>query len=608
MNFKKMLLTSVLASSVLVGLAACPKKAPGTKVTLWVSEVDGVAALTKQQVEAFAKAEGVNLDVTVEGITEADSATKMLTDVEAGADIYCFAQDQFARLVQGGALSKLGKAAGEEVTANNNAGTVAAAKSGDDLYAYPLTSDNGYFMYYDKSVITNEEHLTDVAALVADCEAAGKNFSMEFETSGWYLASWFFSVDKDGKRLCDSEWTTDSEGKFTAVRDTFNSDNGVIAAKGARQLVKSKNFISSSETSSLQADTPSAILISGTWAYNDIQKILGDDMGVAELPYFTVDGQKYHMGSYSGCKLMGVKPTEDAERSALLHKIARYLTGEKCQEERYDSFSWGPSNNVVAASEKVQENPALVALSKQNQYAVPQGQIHGSWWDISKVLGAEIEAATDDEGIKAALKKYADTLDATLNMSDDVKDAFTVIGSFYGDTWTVDVPMQLDVTSNVWKSKLPIAMTDKDEFKVRKGLSWDEAYGTDGENFKVTEAGTYFVTLDMSAEKPVVALVPATKDGGEAFATNTWSVIGAFGGHNWDYDEVLEEPAEGSKVIVSKDIEFAENDQFKVRFGADWAYSYGLERGGDNVKITAAGTYKVSFNRLTGDLTVTPAN
>ena len=33
----------------------------------------------------------------------------LLIDIDAGADIYSFAQDQFARLVEGGALAKLGK-------------------------------------------------------------------------------------------------------------------------------------------------------------------------------------------------------------------------------------------------------------------------------------------------------------------------------------------------------------------------------------------------------------------------------------------------------------------------------------------------------------------
>lgn len=594
MNFKKMLLASIMTVSMFaaVGCKDKEKESGPIDVTLWVSETEGVKELTKTQVERFAAAEGLNLNVTVEGVTEADSATKMLTDVEAGADIYCFAQDQFARLVQGGALSKLGQAAAAEVTANNIATTVESAKSGEDLYAYPLTSDNGYFMYYDKSVITNEDHLTSLEDLVADCEAAGKNFSMEFETSGWYLASWFFSVDESGNHLCKSEWTTDDDGKFIAVSDTFNSANGLIAAKGAQKLVKSPNFVSSSATGDLSAETPSAILISGTWAYSDVLQILGENMGVAELPSFTVGGQSYHMGSYSGCKLMGVKPTEDPARSAMLHKIARFLTNEECQLERFNAKGWGPSNKAAAQNEAVLANPALTALGIQNEYAIPQGQIHGSWWDISKVLGASIKAATNDAEINEALQAYYDSIDGVLHMSDDVADAFTVIGDFEGGAgWSKDAPMTFNAGSKEWKTNYPMYLKKGNEFKVRKGLSWDEAYGTDGNNFVVGEDdGFYYVVLN--TETHLVSLEAVTADYG-------WSVCGDFNSWGADVDMEL---VEG---VFTAEIEVATAGGFKLKFNHDWAINLGVDakQGGDNIAIEA-GTHTITFNQGTGVIAI----
>ena len=50
------------------------------------------------------------------------------------------------------------------VTAENDAGSVAAATLGDVMYAYPLTSDNGYFLYYDKSVVTDPNTLETIIA------------------------------------------------------------------------------------------------------------------------------------------------------------------------------------------------------------------------------------------------------------------------------------------------------------------------------------------------------------------------------------------------------------------------------------------------------------
>ena len=106
----------------------------------------------------------------------------MITSVEDGADLFCFAQDQLARLVQAGALTKLGTKAAAEVTELNDSGAVAAATIGSDIWCYPMTSDNGYFMIYDSSVIP-AEHVDSLEDIIADCEAAGRGFSMELETS-----------------------------------------------------------------------------------------------------------------------------------------------------------------------------------------------------------------------------------------------------------------------------------------------------------------------------------------------------------------------------------------------------------------------------------------
>ncbi|MBQ7184017.1 MAG: extracellular solute-binding protein [Clostridia bacterium] len=452
-------------------------------ITVWVAEK--AVDLTKKQIDDFNATNdaGIVFNATVEPVSEADAATNMITDVEAGGDLFCFAQDQFARLVQAGALNKLGTKAAETVIANNDAGTVAAATSGDTLYAYPLTSDNGYFMYYDKTVIPDED-VDSLEKLIADCEAAQKYFAFEMQSSAWYLASFFFATG------CVSEWNTDDDGSFISVRDTFNSPEGLIAVKGMKKLVSSPMHLSSSQASEFASGA--AIVVTGTWAFEDISKILGDNMGVADLPSFEVDGTEYHLGSYNGCKLMGVKPQVDAAKNAALHRLAQYLTGEKCQMERFEALSWGPSNVADQASDAVQANPGLAALIAQAPYSVPQGQIHGSWWDIAKVIGDDVKDAEDEAGLQAALDNYYDKIASLFTMSDEEKTAWAVIGAVNGTMWDTDFPMVKE--GDVWKSVDAFNMEAGTEFKVRQGKSWDNNYPAD--NFKVEEAGTYYVLFN----------------------------------------------------------------------------------------------------------------
>lgn len=471
-------------------------------ITVWVAE--NIVDLTAKQIADFnaSNTDGIVINATIEPVSEADAATNMITDVEAGGDIFCFAQDQFARLVQAGALSKLGVQAAQIVSEANDAGVVSAASVGEELFAYPLTSDNGYFMYYDKSVIP-EEDLGSLEALIADCEEANRYFVFEMETSAWYAASFFFATG------CVSEWETDSDGAFVGVNDTFNSPEGLIAVKGMQKLVNSPMHVNASTVSEFANDA--AIVVSGTWDFVPASDILGDNMGVAELPCFDVDGTSYHLGSFNGCKLMGVKPQTDAVKSAVLHKLAQYLTGEACQMERFDAVAWGPANLNAQSSEAVKANPGLVALFAQNEYSIPQGQIHGSWWDIAKVIATDVKAATDDAGLQAALDNYSEKINSIFSMDEATKNAFTVIGAVAGSMWDKD--FEMTEANGVWTSVEAFELDAGAEFKVRQGLSWDVAYGSEAgvtdnaPNFIVETAGTYYIVLDTNTG--VISLVEA---------------------------------------------------------------------------------------------------
>ncbi len=160
-------LSAGLVASSLTSLAGCGK-ATG-EIKIWVA--DNVVEFTKNQVAAFQQAnpEYSGYTIIVEPVGEGDAATNMLTDVEAGADIYGFPQDQLSRLVAAHAITPIGDADAAWVAEQNDAGSVGASKVGDVTYAYPITSDNGYFLYYDKSVISDPSTLEGI---IADCKKA----------------------------------------------------------------------------------------------------------------------------------------------------------------------------------------------------------------------------------------------------------------------------------------------------------------------------------------------------------------------------------------------------------------------------------------------------
>ncbi len=414
----KRFLSLFLAVILIFGLVSCKKEEDtGTDalsgtydIKVWVSNLDGAVQLTEKQIEDFQKLhKGIVINATVEGVSEGEAATNMINDVESGADIYSFAQDQLSRLWLAGALAKPGAKAAESIREMNDSGAALAASVGGEIVSYPFTSDNGYFMYYDKSVVS-EEHIDSLEEILADCKAKKRAFAFNLEGSGWYTASFFFAVG------CKSEWKTDKNAVFTSVEDDFNSELGVIAMKGMNKVTSFEYYLSDAEASAFDNTIPAGVLISGAWNSAKIKEKLGDNYGAADLPSFTVDGKTYHLGSFSGNKLMGVKPQSDSKRGAVLQMLALYLTGEECQMERYEKLGFGPSNKAAQGMESIKENLALSALAAQSEYATPQGQIHGSWWRAVETLAtvSKKPGITDSE-IRDALKKYESAVKGMIN-------------------------------------------------------------------------------------------------------------------------------------------------------------------------------------------------
>ena len=465
-------------------------------ITMWVSElvkkdeagneVDSVVKMTQRQIDAFEAANpGITINASVEGVTEADAGSKVVADVATAPDIYCFAQDQLARLVQASALAAPGKKAQQYITAINDASSVSAAKVGDTLYAYPLTSDNGYFLYYDTSIVKNPESLEDI---IADCERAGKKVRFALENA-WYTASFFFATG------CVNEWTVSSDGKFTAVNDDFNSEKGLIAMKGMQKLAQSTAYDSNADIFD-----ECAAIVTGTWNSQTAETYFGDKLGATDLPSFTVDGKEYHLGSFSGNKLMGIKPQTDAKKGAVLQLLAQYLTSDECQIERFNVFGWGPSSRISQANEKVLADVSLAALAKQSAYSQPQGQIHGSWWDIAKVLGAEAKAAQSEADLQQALVDYKAAIDALFKMTEEELMAWSVIGGFAASNWTTDISMTPNADKTVWTSE-PIEFKAGEEFKLRRGKSWVPQAGAANDNTGATDSG-FAIRMEESHPEP----------------------------------------------------------------------------------------------------------
>ena len=376
-------------------------------VKIWVD--DRIVELTKSQIGQFVAASGgkYTINATIEPVGEAGAASSMLQDVQDGADLFCFAQDQLSRLKVAGALAKLSSSYVESLEEEMGIEAVNAARVNDDVYAFPITSDNGYFLYYDKSVISDED-ATDMTKILDDCKKAGRTLNFEARGNGFYAASYFMATG------CYSSWALNSEtGKFESYNDNYNSAAGLEAAKGLKELDNKSLVAGNSQASKLGSS--SAAVISGIWEYEVALKNLGDNLGCAELPYFHVGEASYHLSSFDGYKLLGVKPQVDARKASVCRKIARFLTGEECQGQRFDSASWGPTNKAASQKESVLAHAGLQALAKQHEYAKAQGQCPGAWFTALATTAKAVTSTATDDQLRLILQNYENGLPELLD-------------------------------------------------------------------------------------------------------------------------------------------------------------------------------------------------
>lgn len=136
------------------------------KMHVWCSKDD--VDITTQMIESFKEAnKGTDFNIIIEESEDSDARDNILSNVHNGADVFPIADDQITSMVAGGALYEI-----EDVDAVKKAddeSTVEAATIDGKLYGYPLTADNGYFMYYNKNYFSD----SDVATLDGMLDIAG---------------------------------------------------------------------------------------------------------------------------------------------------------------------------------------------------------------------------------------------------------------------------------------------------------------------------------------------------------------------------------------------------------------------------------------------------
>ena len=378
--------------------AAAEDEAWEGDLTVWSPQEDQDTNWLQDQCEAFA-AEHPNWKINFNyGVCpEGEAKDNVVKDVEAAADVYMLANDNIPDLVSAGALSELGGDYLGYVTSTNSDSILASVTYNDSVVAFPFTP-NTWFMYYDKSVFS-EDDVKNFDTMLEKAGEAGKKVSFKL-TDSWYIEAFYVA----------NGCTLFGDGTDTDAGIDFGGDKAAAVTEYLVDLAANPNFLVDADGSGLAGLGDSvAALFSGTWDAEAVKEKLGDNMGVVALPTVTIDGKEGQMKSFIGSKAIGVNP--NAENQQVAMSLAAYLAGEKAQTAHYEMRNLLPSNiNISLADDPIAT--AVTNVMTDTSIMQPLCKEMSNYWSPAENMGKNIQSG---EVTKDNAAEKTEEMNTTMN-------------------------------------------------------------------------------------------------------------------------------------------------------------------------------------------------
>ena len=346
-------------------------------VTVWgpqEDQSDDNGNWLQTQCEAFA-AEHPEWNITFKyGVcSEGDAKTNIGTDPSAGADVYLYANDQIPDLLKAGGIAEFGGSTLDAIKANNSETTVNTVTYDGAVYGVPFTG-NTWFMYYDKSVFSDD----DIKSLDAMLEKGKVAFPLD---NSWYIASFYVA---NGCTLFGADGG-DAEAGFD-----FSGDKAAAVTDYLVDLVANPNFANGDVGTNADAKA----FFSGTWDYEKALDAYGDNLGIAAAPSITIDGEPKQMKAFAGSKAVGVNPTTAlyASHPEVAVALAAYLGGTDAQQAHYDLRNIIPTDVNITVDDALAQ--AQMDAMDFASIVQPLQADMGNYWTPAESMGKELVAGT----------------------------------------------------------------------------------------------------------------------------------------------------------------------------------------------------------------------
>lgn len=374
---KKMLsvlLASAMAISAVGSLAACGGGGGDSKKTITVWAPSASHKVYQELAAEFTSTyqDGKYKDYKITFVAKEETTVRddLATNPAGGADLYFFEGGQLVDMVKNNLLQPLAgnyASYATDVKARDEKTWVDLATSNNNVYAFPATADNTWFMWYDSEYFTNADDLKSLDAMVVKAKADNKQIMFKYN-DGWYLTSFFFGAG------CTIDY--DEEGNY---KNDFGGANGKKAVKALLDYLapannlckdgKTKCIVTPANNDSIPQGMKKDTVVAGfmgTW----IESAMPSKAKAMRTPTITIDGQQKPMRTFQTAKYCGVNPRRDNKDVAMA--LADFLTNEKGQAKRFEGTGSVPTNTNTAATDAVKNSAMAAVIAAQSTDSYPQ--------------------------------------------------------------------------------------------------------------------------------------------------------------------------------------------------------------------------------------------
>ena len=378
------------------------------KLKVWTPENQHANGTIQAMGESFqALHPEYNIEFTYEIIGEDKVKDEILKDASSAADVFFFANDQMVELVNAGVLAKLGGSTLDMINETMTETVVDTVTNPNDnaVYGIPFTH-NTFFAYYDKSLMTEEDVKTIEGIVSKETGDDVTNYFFE-SAGGWKLGAWYYGA---GNTIYG-----ESQNDFAAGAD-WNNETGLAVTNYLIDLAQNPKVGFDNEISVTEriSNNTLGVWFDGAWNYDVYHDILGDNLGLAVLPTFEINGEAKQLKGFYGSKAIGVNT--HSENLPVAVQFAAYLGSEEMQVKRYEESKQVPTNIKASQTESVLADPLASIIVKEVEVASvaqPVAAEFGSrYWSNVGALGTEIKSGDlNKDNAQAKLDTFVATME-----------------------------------------------------------------------------------------------------------------------------------------------------------------------------------------------------